>query len=81
LFHHDKALSQSNIISHSAPLNSEFRQLYSNATATCGCTKSESRGIKQRFGILLLKIMKSILAKFFRACGVYFFRDYKRKRK
>jgi hypothetical protein len=53
LFHHDEPLSGTNIISHSAPLNSEFRQLYSNATATCGCTKSELRGAKQRFGILL----------------------------
>jgi hypothetical protein len=41
--------------------------LYSNATATRGCTKSELRGANERFGILLSKMYQSILAKFFRA--------------
>jgi hypothetical protein len=38
--------------------------LYSTATAVYHCTKSELAGAKQPFGIQLLKIMQSLLAKF-----------------
>jgi hypothetical protein len=38
--------------------------LYSTATAIYQCTKSELAGAKQPFGIQLLKIMQSLLAKF-----------------
>jgi hypothetical protein len=47
--------------------NSEPRQLRSKATATYGCTKSELTGAIEQFGILLLKMIESILVKFFRA--------------
>ncbi len=38
--------------------------MYSTATAIYHCTKSELAGAKQPFGIQLLKIMQSLLAKF-----------------
>jgi hypothetical protein len=38
--------------------------LYSTATAIYDCTKSELAGAKEWFGIQLLKIMQSLLAKF-----------------